>query len=214
MHAKIQSPDGDILASARYRRASEGKLFNSAIQTPGARARRDRRPIPPPPGTNARRSSLAAAGSSVVAHVVEGFALCATSMHPEGYWQWSEQLNRHDSSFEPPHRRDRDARSPSPGSSTLEAEIFGFLPLSGLGRLIGDPDAPADMDRSDAGSPEFPTFGRWIASIPGKLWSGFLHARARARARAEWETLDDRTLRDIGVSRHEIPRAVRHPRWI
>src|SRR5258708_36443038 len=114
MHAKIQSPDGDILASARYRRASEGKLFDSAIQTPGARARGDRRPIQPPPGTNARRSSLAAAGSSVVAHVDEGFALCATSMHAEGYWQWSGQPNRHLAAFDPPHRLPPDARTPRP----------------------------------------------------------------------------------------------------
>lgn len=194
MQVKIQSPDGDILAFARYRSASDAKFFNSAMQTSSARARRARRPLQPPLGTNARRSPLAAAGSSVVAHVVEGFALCATSMHPEGYWQWSEHVIG----------RERDARSPSLGSIVVEAEVSGFLPLSGLGRLIGDPVAPVGRDRS---------FGRWIASLPARLWFAMQRARARARARAEWEAIDDRTLRDIGVSRREIPRAQRHPRW-
>lgn len=129
MHFEIRSTDGDIVALVRYLSAREGEFFNSDRYGPRAARQRARRPIQPPPGTRAGRSSLSAAGSSVMAHIVQGFALCATSMHPEGYWQWSKHLN-------------------------------GYEPL------------------------------------------------------IEWERMDDRTLRDIGVSRHAAYRRARHPRWI
>lgn len=47
----------------------------------------------------------------------------------------------------------------------------------------------------------------WITSITSffaELWSGMLRRREIRRLRAAWESLDDRTLKDIGISRHEI----------
>jgi uncharacterized protein YjiS (DUF1127 family) len=44
----------------------------------------------------------------------------------------------------------------------------------------------------------------WRVALPGKLWSWMLRAYRARRARAALEALDDRMLRDIGVSRHEI----------
>ena len=43
-----------------------------------------------------------------------------------------------------------------------------------------------------------------IASIVAKLWSRMLREREIRRLRAAWETVDDRTLKDIGISRYEI----------
>jgi uncharacterized protein YjiS (DUF1127 family) len=43
-----------------------------------------------------------------------------------------------------------------------------------------------------------------IASIVAKLWSRMLREREIRRIRAAWETVDDRTLKDIGISRYEI----------
>jgi uncharacterized protein YjiS (DUF1127 family) len=36
------------------------------------------------------------------------------------------------------------------------------------------------------------------------LWSKILRERDIRRIRADWERVDDRTLRDIGISRHQI----------
>jgi uncharacterized protein YjiS (DUF1127 family) len=40
--------------------------------------------------------------------------------------------------------------------------------------------------------------------IIGELWSKSTRERALRRLAAGWEKLDDRTLKDIGVSRYEI----------
>jgi uncharacterized protein YjiS (DUF1127 family) len=48
---------------------------------------------------------------------------------------------------------------------------------------------------------------RWMGMIVPmlvRLWSGVSSKRELARIRAAWEMIDDRMLRDIGVSRYEI----------
>src|SRR6185312_10238000 len=44
----------------------------------------------------------------------------------------------------------------------------------------------------------------WIKHLPVRLWARLLRAYRARRARASLEALDDRILRDIGVSRHEM----------
>jgi uncharacterized protein YjiS (DUF1127 family) len=77
--------------------------------------------------------------------------------------------------------------------------MTGLLNLESFGRL----------ETARTGSP-----GRqaWIKSISGNLWSRMLRAHQTRRARAALEVLDDRMLKDIGVSRHEIEQVVRHGR--
>lgn len=61
-------------------------------------------------------------------------------------------------------------------------------------------------------------FGGWrawvIASVSSvvELWSRMLREREIRRTRAAWERVDDRTLKDIGITRYEIEygRDVRH----
>jgi uncharacterized protein YjiS (DUF1127 family) len=43
-----------------------------------------------------------------------------------------------------------------------------------------------------------------IASVVAKLWSRMIRERKSRRIRAAWEAVDDRTLKDIGISRYEI----------
>jgi len=53
-------------------------------------------------------------------------------------------------------------------------------------------------------------FARWracinsIASIVAELWSRMRRERQIRRIAAAWATIDDRTLKDIGISRYEI----------
>jgi uncharacterized protein YjiS (DUF1127 family) len=52
----------------------------------------------------------------------------------------------------------------------------------------------------------------WIGSILGNLSSRVLREREIGRARAALYALDDWTLKDIGISRHEITLVARHGR--
>jgi len=45
--------------------------------------------------------------------------------------------------------------------------------------------------------PDLRRLGRWTGLLP--LWSGLHRARERARVEAAWMTVDERTLRDIGI---------------
>ena len=49
----------------------------------------------------------------------------------------------------------------------------------------------------------------WSEYLLGKLWTRMLRSYRARRARASLEALDNRTLRDIGVSRREIEQLAR-----
>ena len=56
----------------------------------------------------------------------------------------------------------------------------------------------------------------WITSttsIITELWSRVLREREIRRIRAAWRAIDDRTLKDIGISRYEIEYAVDRRHW-
>ena len=152
-------------------------------------------------------------GSAALSHIVRGFALCAAAMHPEEYFRWREHIDRYGRPEDPPRNRDRNERSRNHAAPLMEAEICGFLPLPGLSRdTPADPIEGAEIARWDAAFGDYPTFGKRIASVSRKLWSALLHMRENARIRAEWEVMDNRLLRDLGVSRHEVMHAARHSR--
>ena len=68
----------------------------------------------------------------------------------------------------------------------------------------------------ETGFTDFAGRRRWITSVASffvELWSSIRHAREIRRIRAVWETIDDRTLRDIGVSRYEIEYAREARHW-
>ena len=75
-----------------------------------------------------------------------------------------------------------------------------------------DPVATAFVPRDGRGTATAaPTrFGGWrrwvgsIASIVARLWPRVLRERQFGRVRAAWRTIDDRTLKDIGMSRIEF----------
>ena len=52
-----------------------------------------------------------------------------------------------------------------------------------------------------------------ITSILTELWSRMLRGREIRRIRAAWETIDDRTLKDIGISRFEIEYSTDARHW-
>jgi len=57
------------------------------------------------------------------------------------------------------------------------------------------------------------TWSTPITSILAGIWSKLLRQRETRRIKAAWEMIDDRTLRDIGISRNEIERARDARHW-
>jgi uncharacterized protein YjiS (DUF1127 family) len=68
--------------------------------------------------------------------------------------------------------------------------------------------APRDWRGTATAAPtRFGGWRRWvgsIAAIVAGLWSRVLREREIRRFRAAWRTIDDRTLKDIGISRIEF----------
>ncbi len=64
------------------------------------------------------------------------------------------------------------------------------------------PFAPDHDARGDEASG--PGWGAWALSAPGRIWSALRRARDRRRARLRLESLDDATLKDIGIHRSQI----------
>ena len=71
-------------------------------------------------------------------------------------------------------------------------------------------------ERVETAQTDFTDRAAWrssIASILAKLWSRMRHHREIHRIKAAWETIDDRTIEDIGISRYEIEFARDARRW-
>jgi uncharacterized protein YjiS (DUF1127 family) len=52
-----------------------------------------------------------------------------------------------------------------------------------------------------------------ISSVVAELWSKMRRDREIRRIRAAWEMVDDRTLKDIGISRYEIQYGIDERHW-
>ena len=155
--------------------------------------RRDR-----PPRAETWRRAISAAIASVMGGVAEGYALHATALHPQ-IWPYLDEASRADTSgsagWNESHIR-------LPQRSQTVMSIFSFEPHETMQWV-----SPREM--SDDGAP------RWragIASLPRKVWSWLLRFNEQRRDTAALEALDDRTLRDMGISRSEIGYLVRHGR--
>jgi uncharacterized protein YjiS (DUF1127 family) len=134
---------------------------------------------------NRRGRWVAVVMSLVIDHVIEGFALSDTTLHPEVFLATSEQAKR--------ERESRKRRS-EPRSQSGRSTVCGTGTCGAVASL--------ETARGDVA-------GRrtWITSITSSfagLWSKMLREREIRHIRAAWETIDDRTLKDIGISRYEI----------
>lgn len=164
---------------------------------------------------------IAAAMSWAMGQIIEGFALSVATAHPGFMSLRSEHLDRDATAGDLPrgphaadgHRsqafgRPQERLGTEPGAAT-------FHPLPRLRQ--GQPTANdavksgASM-RFEAASIDLPSWGAWAASLPVKLWSRMLREREIRRMSAEVEALDDRMLKDIGLSRCEINLVVRDGR--
>jgi uncharacterized protein YjiS (DUF1127 family) len=156
------------------------------------------------------RRSIERAIAVALEQITEGLTLHAASMHPQLFFSLRDTADSADAAAEP-------ARG---------ALAWTDCPLPQV-----SPDAVArwSMPPSTRTSPAVTTFltaappvevapsvrPGWVAraaTIFGKLWSGILRKGELRRSRIALQALDDRTLKDIGISRYEIDRVVRYGR--
>jgi uncharacterized protein YjiS (DUF1127 family) len=141
---------------------------------------------------------LFAIASWLVAEALAGFAAYAMAMYPT------------------PAAMDNPSKPGDPKLSTSTdmehgSERYARLLPSEPTRIHADTWGPAD----DTAQPMHTagTLSNWCAVINAPaivLLSKFRRARARQQAVAELESLDDRSLRDIGISRGEIQNVTRY----
>jgi uncharacterized protein YjiS (DUF1127 family) len=121
----------------------------------------------------------------VMDHLIEGFALSATTLHPEVFLASSEQARGEGES-----RKRRSEPRAQCGRST----VCG----AGTCSAVAGPET-AQSDIAGRGIWMTP-----ITSFFAEIWSKMLREREIRHISAAWDRIDDRTLRDIGISRYEI----------
>jgi uncharacterized protein YjiS (DUF1127 family) len=106
-------------------------------------------------------------------------------------------------------RQDLPANNPRERSMQYQKRLpVAALIGSALGERLVRPSGSAQASSRTQSS----DWLAWIASLLGRLSSRVLRERKIERARAALYALDDRTLKDIGISRHEIDLVARHGR--
>ncbi|HVJ44044.1 MAG TPA: DUF1127 domain-containing protein [Dongiaceae bacterium] len=161
----------------------------------------------------AKQKFFAGYVSRMVEQLVNDFALAAAATHPEAFLMMSSDSEYDDARYDRPAKSREDnwsnlhrqsENSAKQGSRYRhEMRTQSKLPARiADGRKVAAP-APAD---SDAG------WGGWVMSLASSLQSKFQDARQMRRDLAALQSLDDRMLKDIGVSRYDVERVVRHGR--
>jgi len=144
------------------------------------------------------RRAISAAIASVMEGVAEGYALHATALHPQ-LWPFPEEASRSDPSGSAGRNK---SHTRLPQRSQIVMSVSSFEPHETMQWV-----SPREISDERA--------VRWrarIASLPRKVWSWILRANEHRRDAAALEALDDRTLKDMGISRAEIGYLVRHGR--
>jgi uncharacterized protein YjiS (DUF1127 family) len=138
--------------------------------------------------------SIAAAMSWAIGSVIEAFILSAAAMHPEFLWLPGNKVRR------------RWGPRPGPRQGCIREEhrvrTRRLLTRSRPGR--SGARKPHPFARPETAPTGFLGWRASVISILAECWSRMLREREIRRLRAAWESLDDRTLKDIGISRHEI----------
>jgi uncharacterized protein YjiS (DUF1127 family) len=186
MMFKISLAASDIDAQARDQQPRRSATFDAIIRWPVAKPSHSRT-AHPSPVARSWWHPMAKAASFAMDHIVESFAFYALATHPDQSWRWPEYERSQDGTIEVDDRPE--------SCLVLPYRQQAGITESSLGRAA---TARRTQAPSGIGS------GKWLISIPATLWSTLRRASERRRIRAAWESIDDRTLSDIGVSRHEI----------
>jgi uncharacterized protein YjiS (DUF1127 family) len=155
--------------------------------------------------------SVVTATSLVTAHAIAGVAWSAVVMYPNLLSPPSNQFDDDESaddlSFVEPANDRLMSRDAVMQSRIVHSEE-GPLITNGLVTF----ENPGRPETARSG---FHGFQTWLISMPARLWTRMAHVHRDRRAVAELQALDDRMLKDIGISRGQILSVVRNgSRWV
>jgi uncharacterized protein YjiS (DUF1127 family) len=158
--------------------------------------------------------SIPAAMSWLLGVLIEGFAACGEAMHP-GFFNYHEaelfDLDERDEApwrSHPVHRPSQTETSSAYGGlggPAYEAEARDPIPQADLDRSVIS--APRNSEDSTQWEPPLTASRHWSAPVKSqfaKFWSRTYRGRRTRLIVRALQDLDDRTLRDIGISRCEI----------
>jgi uncharacterized protein YjiS (DUF1127 family) len=147
-------------------------------------------------------SSIGAALCWLSSQIVEGLAMSAAVTHSEFIWPLGEHLDDGSESS---------GRSHVPHRLPGKHEVVTYRPLRGVRQIqpavggtvgIGAPQ-PVGAAADVASGSEL-SWSQWTTSFLSGLRSKALHRRRVKRMRTDWQAIDDRTLKDIGLSRYDV----------
>ncbi len=160
--------------------------------------------------------SLGAALSWLGAQIVEGFALSASVTHSEFIWPLGGYLDGSDADHSDRRDDDRQVRtnqaraavSPAEHAPAEHADV-SHRPLHRARQIQPAGEGPAvdtSADRQTWNNPSWSTsnWSHWTFSTLAGLRSRVLRRREVSRIKTEWQAIDDRTLKDIGLSRYDV----------
>jgi uncharacterized protein YjiS (DUF1127 family) len=166
-----------------------------------------------PPLADRWRHAIGAAFASVRVYTLEGLCLHAMALHPEFFWSPGEESAQADLLATTARPADHDAVPQSQRAMVTVKDLWRDEPDEitqivswrtveplGLGQW-----GPAAESLLQGGSPGWRP---WLASIAARLCTRMREARERRRSIAALHALDDRTLKDMGLERHQIEHAV------
>jgi hypothetical protein len=153
--------------------------------------------------------SLRTAMSWLAKQVIEGFALSAAVTHSEFLWPLVDDAA--EDRLEDRHQDDRRhvrtnqplAPSSEPGHAPGHA-VVSHHPLFRVQQIQPAVDGPAVGASAGRPSGSDANWRQWTISILAGLRSRVLRRRNVNRIRTDWQAIDDRTLKDIGLSRYEV----------
>jgi uncharacterized protein YjiS (DUF1127 family) len=148
-------------------------------------------PVPQSPGPSTWRRAIAAAMSRMTTALVEGFALSAVAVDSEFASLPTAQVGYDDPVEEFARQGRAEMHNSSPLSAPGQSSAWGGV-------------KPDDLARSGSEGTALPSWRARAASLPAKLWSSVRRQGRIRQMRVGWDATDDRTLRDIGLSRYEI----------
>ena len=83
--------------------------------------------------------------------------------------------------------------------------ILGETPKTVANRRgVGHQPSPPALSSSNLSHESDPSWSEWTISILAALRSRVVRRRAATRMKTEWQAIDERTLRDIGLSRYDV----------
>jgi uncharacterized protein YjiS (DUF1127 family) len=177
---------------------------------------------PAPSTTSTSPWSFSRIMSRVTEYMVSDLALGATVLHPEAMLLMTD-LAANRNGLPPEKPREQGTVVPTyqqmaPSQETvigIESKTDGryrILVPRDTQPIAAGPSTEETFVRFEAAETDHVRWGSWVMSAATTLYANIQHARSIRRATTELQCLDDRVLKDIGISRCEIEEVARSGR--